>query len=103
MDMWEILVPCTHRVSGKPIRTRFHKVWDKKVFEITGGMTILTPTRGKWVSTDGDLYEEKMIPVRIACTKDQIEKIIKMTADYYDQLAVMAYKVSAEVYLYEKN
>jgi hypothetical protein len=103
MEMWEILVPTIRRSDGKPLTTRFHRVWDKKVYEITGGMTILTPTRGKWISRDGDLFEERMIPVRIACNKEQIEKIIKMTADYYDQLAILAYKVSTEVYLYERN
>jgi len=40
-EMWEILVPTLH-ANGKPIKTRYHKVWDKKVIEITGGLTVLT-------------------------------------------------------------
>ena len=39
--LWEILVPTIHSSNGKPIRTRFHKVWDKKVREISGGLTIM--------------------------------------------------------------
>lgn len=34
MMFWEILVP-TQTNEGKPIRTRFHRVWDDKVEVIT--------------------------------------------------------------------
>jgi hypothetical protein len=101
-EMWEILVP-TIRNDGKPIRTRYHRVWDMKVNEITGGMTILTPTKGKWVCPEGNLFEERMIPVRIACTREQIDKIVDMTLEYYDQKAVLAYRVSEEVILRYRN
>ena len=73
--MWEILVP-TVMPDGKPIKTRYHKVWDTKVYAITGGLTILTPTKGKWVCPEGSLFEERMIPVRIACTRSQLDEII---------------------------
>ncbi len=96
-QMWEILVPTMFN-DGTPIRTRYHKVWDKKVYEITGGLTIHLPTKGKWVNpVDGELFQERMIPVRIACTREQIDKIIDVTMDYYKQLAILAYKVSDEV------
>lgn len=98
--MWEILVPTIHRQTNKPITTRFHRAWDKKVYEITGGMTILTPAKGKWICPKGEMYEERVIPVRVACTREQIQKIVEMTAEYYDQLAIMAYQVSQEVILY---
>lgn len=96
MDLWEILVP-TISNEGKPYRTRYHRVWDAKVRAITGGLTIMAPAKGQWKSLDGDLYIERMIPVRIACTREQIEEIIDITMKYYDQLAVMAYRVSDEV------
>lgn len=94
--LWEILVP-TVRNDGIPIHTRFHKVWDKKVYEITNGLTILNPTKGKWVSPDGKLFAERMIPVRIIATRDEIEKIIDFTMEYYEQEAILAYKISNEV------
>lgn len=97
-EMWEILVP-TIRNDKRPIRTRFHKVWDKKVYNITGGLTIMSPTKGKWISPDGELFAERMIPVRIVATRSQIEKIVDMTIDYYEQLAVLCYKISDEVIL----
>lgn len=98
MELWEILVP-TVRNDGRPIRTRFHRVWDAKVREITGGLTILTPVKGQWVSNDGELFSERMIPVRIACSREEIESIIDMTLSYYSQKAVLAYCISERVVL----
>lgn len=95
--LYEILVPTIHRVTGKPIRTRFHRVWDQKVRALSGGLTILTPARGQWISPKGELFTERMIPVRIMCNRDDMEKIAAMTKTYYDQLAVMYYRVSDEV------
>jgi hypothetical protein len=96
MNLYELLVP-TVRNDGRPFRTRYHRVWDAKVRAITGGLTILPPAKGQWVSPQGELFAERMIPVRIACTAEQIDKIADMTAKYYDQHAVLFYKVSDEV------
>lgn len=102
-QLWEIMVPTMFN-DGTPIRTRYHRVWDKKVYEITGGLTIHMPSKGKWVNKeDGELFQERMIPVRIACTREQIEKIIDITIDYYKQIAVMAYKISEEVIIKYKD
>ena len=83
--------------EGKPYRTRYHRVWDSKVRAITGGLTILPPNKGQWVSPSGALFIERMIPVRIACSESQIKKIMDMTASYYKQKAVMVYKISEHV------
>lgn len=96
MNLYEILVP-TVRNDGRPIRTRYHRVWDQKVRAITGGLTIVQPVKGQWVAPDGTLFKERMIPVRIACTREQIESIADMTAEYYEQLAIMFYRISDEV------
>jgi hypothetical protein len=98
MSMYEILVP-TVRNDGRPFRTRYHRVWDARVRAISGGLTILTPAKGQWVSPDGKLFSERMIPVRVVCTSDQIDKIADMTAEYYDQLAILFYKISDDVTL----
>jgi len=92
-QLWEILVPCV-RNNGRPIRTRCHRVWDAKVREITGGLTILPPAKGQWLAPDGELFAERMIPVRIVSTEEEIEQIADMTAAFYSQLAVMYYRVS---------
>lgn len=98
-NMWEILVPTVRRVGGKPYTTRFHRVWDSKVRAISGGLTVLTPAKGQWVAPNGELFVERMIPVRIIATRLQIEQVIDITLEYYDQLAVLCYKVSDEVIL----
>ena len=88
----------TVRNDGRPFHLRYHRVWDEKVRAITGGLTVLAVAKGQWIDpTTGELYKERMIPVQIACTRDQIEEIIDMTLQYYDQLQVMAYRVSEEV------
>jgi hypothetical protein len=101
-EVWEIFVP-TQLNCGKPIRTRQHREWDNRVRRITGGLTILSPAKGQWVAPDGTLFKERMIPVRIVCTRAEIEKIIDITMDFYDQLAMLAYKVSSEVILKHKE
>ena len=97
MQLWEILVPTVRRIGNKPYTTRYHRVWDTRVRAITGGLTILTPAKGQWVCPSGILYAERMIPVRLMCTEEQIVQIADLTAKYYDQLAVMYYKVSDKV------
>lgn len=94
--LWEILVP-TVRNDGRPFRLRYHRVWDKKVRDIAGGLTIMKPANGQWVAEDGKLYAERMIPVRIAATREQIIKIIDITVVYYEQLAVLCYRIADEV------
>jgi hypothetical protein len=101
-QLWEILVPTIRRIGGKPYRTRYHRVWDQKVRDITGGLTVLQPANGQWICPKGELCAERMIPVRIACSTEQIQQIADLTLDYYDQLAVMYYKISEEVYIKER-
>lgn len=99
-SLWEILVPTVKPgVDGKFFTTRYHRVWDDKVRAITSGLTVLTPAKGQWVSPSGETFVERMIPVRIVATKEQIEQIISMTLEYYNQEAVLCYKLSNEVIL----
>lgn len=102
IELWEILVP-TISNAGKPFRTRFHRVWDTKVRAITGGLTVMPVAKGQWIAPEGDLFVERMIPVRIACTEDQISQIIDMTMKYYDQRAVMAYLISANLIIRHRD
>lgn len=99
--MWEILVPTERRLEpGKYYSTRYHRVWDAKVRKITHGLTVMTPARGQWINpTTGELFQERMIPVRIIATRDEIDQIVDLTIDYYNQLAVLCYKISDEVIL----
>jgi hypothetical protein len=93
-ELWEFLVP-TVRSNGKPYHTRYHRLWDAKVRAITGGLTIMGVAKGSWISPDGTLFSERMIPVRIACTKEQAELIGRLTLEHYpDQEAVMGFRIS---------
>lgn len=102
VKLWEILVP-TVRNDGRPIRLRFHKVWDEKVRAISGGLTILHPAKGQWVSQEGTLFAERMIPVRIRCADEQMREIAQMTLAYYEQEAVFFYLVSNEAFILNKD
>lgn len=99
--IWEILVPTERRaVPGKYYTTRYHRVWDSKVREITGGLTVMAPARGQWINpVTGELFQERMIPVRIMATREEIEEVVDLTLKYYDQLAILCYKISDEVIL----
>lgn len=99
-SLWEILVPTVRSDDPtKFYRTRYHRVWDEEVRKITGGLTVMTPVKGQWLSNSNELFVERMIPVRIVATREQIERIIDMTIDYYDQQAVLCYRLSSEVIL----
>jgi hypothetical protein len=98
LPLWEILVPTVSN-DGVPYRTRFHRVWDAKVRNISGGLTIYKPAFGQWTSDSGEVYRERMIPVRIACSAEHMAKIADLTAKHYTQLAVMYYRVSQEVHV----
>lgn len=95
--MWEILVPTVSN-EGKPYRLRYHKVWDKKVLDISGGLTIMKPALGQWVNpADHQLFHDRVIPVRFIGTHTQKDEIVDMTCIYYDQLAVLCYAVGEKV------
>lgn len=98
--VWEILVPTEmYNINGKlrPIHTRHHRVWDKRIRAITGGLTIMVPAKGHWIAPSGELFVERMIPVRLCCSEEHIQQISKITAQHYNQQAVMYYQVSTHV------
>ena len=104
--MWEILVPTVkpNTDGTKFFSTKYHKQWDVKVKSITGGLTIMTPAKGQWLSPHGINFEERMIPVRLIASRIQMEDIINITTEHYSQEAVLAYKISDEVILkYNKS
>jgi len=92
-SLWEILVPASDN-EGNDFAPSHHRRWDKRVEKISGGLTILHATKGRWRSPSGEQFFDKMIPVRIACTKSEIENISEMTAKHYRQKVVMFYCLS---------
>lgn len=97
-QVWEIYVPTVHQNSNKPIKARYHRVWDRKVLDITGGLSVYNPIVGIWKSDEsGEVYNERMIPVRIVATRDEVEKVIEETFKHYpDEEAILCYRLSQE-------
>lgn len=96
--LYEILVPTIYGDTEKPIRTKHHKNWDKRVVALSGGLTILSPGKGTWVH-QGDWYVERVIPVRIMCTEEVMKKVVDITLEHYRQKAVMWYVITDECHM----
>lgn len=93
--LWEIIVPT--KLGDTIIKPEYHSIWDQRVREISGGLTVFSPVKGQWISPDNEIFVEQMIPVRVFCTKQEIEQISDMTAKHYQQAAVMFYAISSDV------
>ena len=93
--LYEILVPASN--NTEKFSYEHHKEWDEFVKSIANGVTILKTGKGEWISPDGKLYKDRIIPCRIACTPEEIDVIIDFTIKHYKQEAVMAYCISEEV------
>jgi hypothetical protein len=93
MKLYEILVPTIYGDTMKPISTKHHRNWDAWVMKLSNGLTLLSPAKGRW-RYQGDLYTERIIPVRIMCSEKQMQKIVEFTLKHYRQKAVMFYTIS---------
>ena len=93
--LYEILVPTI--VDKKHVDVTYHRLWDVKVKKITGGLTIHKSSKGYWVDGEGETFAERMIPVKIMCTEEQMQEIADITAEHYNQISIMFYRVSSEV------
>ena len=96
--LWEILIPCSWS-DGVWIDIAVHEKWDKRCREISTGLTILRSVKGVW-EDDSQEYVERMIPVRLVATRDDIMALVKFTKEFYKQAAIMCYKLSDDVILY---
>jgi len=98
--LWEILVPVDYSDGSGFIPIEYHKQWDAYIRRISNGMTILRSAIGEW--GDGDnIIRERMIPVRLLATREELDKILEVTKEFYKQKVVMAYKLSSDVIMYE--
>ena len=100
-SLWTILVPRFSN-EGEEFDLQFHKLWDEKVKEISGGLTILRTAKGSWIDTDKKDFSEEMIPVMIRCTKKEIKKITNYTINYYNQKAIFYYLQSKKTYILKR-
>jgi hypothetical protein len=99
-QLWEVLVPVADN-DGNEFAVEYHQEWDSSVRDVTGGLTILRTARGQWHDSEGRLFAEKVIPVRIACDEEKVREIMYLTLKHYGQIAVMAYQVSDRALILE--
>lgn len=93
-QLWEILVPVTDNF-GIPFEVKHHQLWDGEIRNRTGGLTILRSAKGHWFDKDDNVFvKEEMIPVRIVCNEKDMESIANYTAAFYQQKAIMYYRIS---------
>jgi hypothetical protein len=105
--LWEILVPTNimrtieDTVQNWPVSTKYHRVWDNRVLEVTGseGLTRPPAASGQWENPNGKLFKEKMLPVRFMATEEAALEVMKLTKKYYNQEKVMCYVISKTVYV----
>lgn len=102
MQLWEILVPASN--NKQKFSYNHHKEWDSFVRNISGGVTILKTGKGEWISPEGELFEDRVIQCRFSVFNlKQVEEIIDFTLKHYDQLAIMAYRISDDVIIKHKE
>lgn len=99
MEIWGILVPT--EIDDQKVPVSYHSQWDAKVIKITNGLTVMTPVKGCWVNPEfkQTTIRERMIPVMIMATAEQMEVISDITAEHYRQMAIMYYRMSDQVHI----
>ena len=98
MLYWEIYVPALDN-DGGVWAIAHHLAWDRHIVALVGGLTLVKHVQGRWRDATTEV-KEKMIPVRIICTRPQMVDIFAFTKKHYQQQAVMAYVISDEVLIY---
>lgn len=93
--MWEIFVPASS--DDNEFTYDHHKQFDEYVKQKAGGITILRGAKGEWISPEGKLFKDRIIPCRICCSQCDILGIMKFALKHYRQKAIMAYKISDQV------
>jgi hypothetical protein len=96
MPIYEILLPT--QMNGEPIELDHHRRWDRKVRTVSDGLTIFSEAIGQWVSPNGQLIRETVLPVRIVCSLIEMRRIALMTVAHYAQDVVLFYEISDQVF-----
>lgn len=94
--LWEILIPTCSNM-GVEYTIEHHKKWDKEAKKISKGITIFSLVKGQWKNPRGKIFSEKMIPVRLRATTEEIKKIGQYTLKHYKQEVTWVYEVSSNI------
>lgn len=86
--LWEMLIPENY------LKTKQFTLWQELVHDISGGITILSTAKGTWISPKGDLLKDAMVPIRFIATEVEAQTIAELSLVYFEQQAIMYYKIS---------
>ena len=98
LRLYELLLPAAAKES-------LHRAWERQVAGWIGGLS-LPPgqIKGRWKGSEATkIAKEAQIPVRIACNRSDLRRILAFTATHYRQEEVLAYQVSAEAILFKAS
>lgn len=93
---------CSFMEPDQPfeIAMSHHYEWDDYVRKVAGGVTIFRSAQGEWVEPETNRrYSERMIPVQVACSREDMLKIATFTKEHYNQKKVFFYEVSNRVFI----
>lgn len=84
-----ILKTCENNFDrGWLFTAKHHRIFYKFILNLSKGYSVLSELEGVWQNEKGTIYQEKMIPVRIACTDEQIKEIAEFAKTHYEQEAI---------------
>jgi hypothetical protein len=99
--LWAIIRPMQSN-AGRPFTPEHHDVWDNGVIDLFGGATFLPVADGAW-KHGGKVFREPMQAVQVIATEKEIANLVSRTMLYYDQLAIMFYRVSETVHIVHRK
>lgn len=99
LPLWEILIPTANN-DGSIFNRIVHEAWEDFAVKLTGGLSQLTPIKGVWTDK-GKTYREEMLPYRVRCDEETIERLVRFAGRHYEQLAMMFYAVSNDCRIVE--
>lgn len=95
-SLYEILIPVYYN-DGDAIPSKVITEWTDFTIKLAGGLTRFPEVIGSWRSQNGKVYTEYMVPFRVACKKEDMEKLAELALRLFKQEAIMITEVSNNV------
>jgi len=95
--LWEMYVPVTDN-RGVVFPGGHVKRFFKYVLKMSGGSTENPWSSGKWIH-EGQLYNDRIVPVYFFATAEQAERLAKFAVKLFKQKVVVYFLVSDRVHL----
>ncbi len=79
--------------DGTIFNKAHHGTFIRKVLTVAGGYSWLPEIDGAWVNSHCEVVKEKMIPIRVACTDENIKEIASFAKQHYEQEAIFVLEI----------